>query len=55
MGDELECKGPITKLAYTPNMKKALGFVVGGSGLTPALQVGPPDAVSCDSNVHANP
>ena len=40
MGDELECKGPIPKLPYTPNMKKALGFVVGGSGLTPALQVG---------------
>lgn len=42
VGDELECKGPIPKLPYTRNMKKSLGFVVGGSGLTPALQVGCP-------------
>lgn len=26
-GDELECKGPIMKLEYKPNMKKKIGMV----------------------------
>lgn len=26
-GDMLECKGPIEKFAYKPNMKKAIGMV----------------------------
>lgn len=38
-GDELECKGPIMKLKYEPNMKKAIGMVAGGTGITPMLQV----------------
>lgn len=38
-GDSLECKGPIGKLDYKPNMKKKLGMIAGGSGLTPMLQV----------------
>ncbi|KAK9806415.1 hypothetical protein WJX73_003653 [Symbiochloris irregularis] len=38
-GDELECKGPINKLEYKPNMKKSIGMIAGGSGLTPMLQV----------------
>jgi cytochrome-b5 reductase len=32
-------KGPIPKIAYTPNMKKHLGMIAGGTGLTPMLQV----------------
>jgi hypothetical protein len=27
VGDTLECKGPISKLPYTSNMKKKLGMV----------------------------
>lgn len=27
VGDTLECKGPISKLPYKPNMKKRLGMV----------------------------
>ncbi|KAG0629793.1 hypothetical protein M758_1G130800 [Ceratodon purpureus] len=38
-GDTLEVKGPIPKLAYEPNMKKQIGMVAGGTGLTPMLQV----------------
>uniref|UniRef100_A0A7S2Z2A3 NADH-cytochrome b5 reductase n=1 Tax=Chloropicon laureae TaxID=464258 RepID=A0A7S2Z2A3_9CHLO len=39
VGDELEMKGPIVKLPYTPNMKKHVGMVAGGTGITPMLQV----------------
>ncbi|XP_074281048.1 NADH-cytochrome b5 reductase-like protein [Silene latifolia] len=38
-GDVLEVKGPIEKLRYTPNMKKHIGMIAGGSGVTPMLQV----------------
>ncbi|KAK9861443.1 hypothetical protein WJX84_008451 [Apatococcus fuscideae] len=38
-GDTLECKGPIEKFPYKPNMKKAIGMIAGGSGITPMLQV----------------
>ncbi|KAJ6835588.1 putative NADH-cytochrome b5 reductase-like protein [Iris pallida] len=38
-GDVLEVKGPIEKLRYTPNMKKKIGMVAGGTGITPMLQV----------------
>lgn len=38
-GDVLEVKGPIEKLRYTPNMKKHIGMIAGGSGITPMLQV----------------
>lgn len=39
VGDSIEIKGPIPKFAYEPNMKKALGMVAGGTGITPMLQV----------------
>lgn len=38
-GDVIEVKGPIEKLRYTPNMKKKIGMVAGGTGITPMLQV----------------
>lgn len=39
VGDELEVKGPIPKFKYAPNMKKNIGMIAGGSGLTPMMQV----------------
>ncbi|KAF7838678.1 NADH-cytochrome b5 reductase-like protein [Senna tora] len=38
-GDVLEVNGPMDSLKYTPNMKKHIGMVAGGTGLTPMLQV----------------
>ncbi|KAG5403452.1 hypothetical protein IGI04_009571 [Brassica rapa subsp. trilocularis] len=38
-GDVLEVKGPIEKFKYSPNMKKHIGMIAGGSGITPMLQV----------------
>jgi cytochrome-b5 reductase len=38
-GDVVEVKGPIEKLRYSPNMKKHIGMIAGGSGITPMLQV----------------
>ncbi|KAF4320968.1 hypothetical protein BBO99_00005086 [Phytophthora kernoviae] len=38
-GDELAMKGPFVKFEYKPNQYKAVGFLCGGSGITPALQV----------------
>lgn len=38
-GDTLEFKGPIEKLTYSPNLKKHIGMVAGGTGITPMLQV----------------
>ncbi|KAJ1435186.1 Riboflavin synthase-like beta-barrel [Sesbania bispinosa] len=38
-GDVIEVKGPIEKLRYTPNMKKHIGMIAGGTGITPMLQV----------------
>jgi len=38
-GDSVEVKGPFPKLPYTANMKKKIGMVAGGSGITPMLQV----------------
>nr|GMC68645.1 NADH-cytochrome B5 reductase-like protein [Ipomoea batatas] len=50
-GDKVEVKGlvnyrsellslqPIEKLKYRPNMKKHIGMIAGGSGITPMLQV----------------
>ncbi|XP_060213767.1 NADH-cytochrome b5 reductase-like protein isoform X3 [Lycium barbarum] len=38
-GDVLAVKGPIEKLRYSPNMKKHIGMIAGGSGITPMLQV----------------
>ena len=39
IGDTLDCKGPFPKLPYQPNMKKRIGMLAGGTGLTPMLQV----------------
>lgn len=39
VGDKIEVKGPILKFAYSPNMKKSISMICGGSGLTPMLQV----------------
>lgn len=39
VGDEVEMKGPFTKLAIERNAKKAIGMVAGGTGITPMLQV----------------
>ena len=33
-------KGPIPKYPYHPNIKKNIGMVAGGTGLTPMLQAG---------------
>ncbi|GAB4828309.1 NADH-cytochrome b-5 reductase-like protein [Ancistrocladus abbreviatus] len=38
-GDVVEVKGPIEKLKYTSNMKKHIGMIAGGTGITPMLQV----------------
>ncbi|XP_022864232.1 NADH-cytochrome b5 reductase-like protein [Olea europaea var. sylvestris] len=38
-GDFVEVKGPIEKLRYNPNMKKHIGMIAGGSGITPMLQI----------------
>ncbi|OLY79584.1 NADH-cytochrome b5 reductase-like protein [Smittium mucronatum] len=39
VGDDLLIKGPIVKYQYTPNMKKEIGMIAGGTGITPMLQV----------------
>jgi len=38
-GDTLAMKGPIPKIAIKSNMKKEIGMVSGGTGLTPMIQV----------------
>eukprot|EP00924_Labyrinthula_sp_SR-Ha-C_P006670 maker-scaffold_29-snap-gene-1.1-mRNA-1 protein AED:0.01 eAED:0.01 QI:259/1/1/1/1/1/2/64/298 len=39
LGDKLEMKGPFMKLKYEANMKKKIGMVAGGTGITPMLQI----------------
>ncbi|PVV00138.1 hypothetical protein BB560_005396 [Smittium megazygosporum] len=39
VGDELLIKGPVPKYKYEPNMKKEIGMVAGGTGITPMLQI----------------
>jgi len=39
IGDSIEIKGPLAKFKYEPNMKKNIGMVAGGTGITPMLQV----------------
>jgi len=39
VGDGLKIKGPIKKIQYKPNMKKNIGMIAGGSGITPMLQL----------------
>lgn len=38
-GDSVSVKGPVAKLPYTANMKKKIGMIAGGSGITPMLQI----------------
>lgn len=38
-GDNVEFKGPFEKFAYQTNMKREIGMIAGGTGLTPMLQV----------------
>ncbi|XP_021741671.1 NADH-cytochrome b5 reductase-like protein [Chenopodium quinoa] len=58
-GDVVEVKGPIEKLRYTCNMKKHIGMIAGGTGVTPMLQVAEailknPDDKTQVSLVYAN-
>ena len=39
LGDSIALKGPLQKFTYTPNMKKYIGMIAGGSGITPMLQL----------------
>ncbi len=38
-GDTIDIKGPLKKLQIEPNMKKKIGMIAGGTGITPMLQV----------------
>lgn len=38
-GDFVELKGAMKKFDYKPNMKKEIGMLAGGSGITPMLQI----------------
>ena len=38
-GEFIEFKGPFGTLNYEPNSSKEIGIIVGGSGITPALQI----------------
>ena len=38
-GDSIDVKGPMPKLKYSANMKKNIGMIAGGTGITPMLQV----------------
>ncbi|XP_058074528.1 NADH-cytochrome b5 reductase-like protein [Magnolia sinica] len=58
-GDVVEVKGPIEKLRYSPNMKKNIGMIAGGTGITPMLQIieailKNPDDVTQVSLLYAN-
>ncbi|CAM9542702.1 unnamed protein product [Sphacelaria rigidula] len=39
VGDKIEVKGPFPKFDYKPNVKKEIGMIAGGTGITPMLQV----------------
>jgi len=38
-GDTLDFKGPFSKIPYKANMKKNIGMIAGGTGITPMYQV----------------
>jgi len=38
-GNFISVQGPVKKLPYTANMKKKIGMIAGGSGITPMLQI----------------
>lgn len=39
VGDRLDFKGPFLKVEYTPQYKRRIGMLAGGSGITPCLQI----------------
>eukprot|EP00699_Malawimonas_sp_californiana_P001652 EC715949.1.p1 GENE.EC715949.1~~EC715949.1.p1 ORF type:complete len:172 (+),score=54.99 EC715949.1:63-518(+) len=39
IGDKIKVRGPHGLMKYTPNMKKNIGMLAGGSGITPMLQL----------------
>lgn len=39
VGDQVEVKGPMRKLKYSPNAKKTITMIAGGTGITPMYQV----------------
>lgn len=39
IGEKLEFQGPKGAMVYTPNMKKHIGMIAGGSGITPMWQI----------------
>lgn len=39
VGDNLQVRGPVGRFKYSTNMYSTIGFVCGGTGLTPCLQV----------------
>lgn len=41
IGDKIKVRGPHGSMNYSPNMKKHIGMIAGGSGITPMLQVRP--------------
>ena len=38
-GDFMKVKGPKGAMVYTPNMRRHLGMIAGGTGITPMLQI----------------
>lgn len=38
-GDKMKFKGPNGKITYKANMKKEIGMIAGGTGITPMLQI----------------
>jgi cytochrome-b5 reductase len=58
-GDTVHVKGPFPKLSYKANMKKQIGMVAGGSGITPMVQVlkeilNNPDDKTCVTLIYGN-
>lgn len=39
VGDKVEYDGPREKLAYSPNMKRSITLLAGGTGITPCMQL----------------
>ena len=39
VGDTMKVRGPKGAMKYTPNMRKHIGMIAGGSGITPMLQI----------------
>jgi len=39
IGQTIHVKGPNKKIQITPNLKKSIGMIAGGSGITPMFQI----------------